>query len=81
MHIEFILPSGAGGLAAGYRSHRLRTQIKTWADEHNIQVKSFNGAAYRLCFEFTKPSDYTLFALCWQVNSSFDKFVLVDDSI
>lgn len=79
MHIEFILPSGAGGLAAGYRSHRLRTQIKAWAAEHNIQVTHFNGQAYRLCFEFAKQSDYTLFALSWNKASSWDDYVLVTE--
>ena len=78
MHIEFTLPNGAGGMAAAYRAHRLTTQVNEWAKLHNIQVKKYNAPTYRLCFEFGKASDYTLFALAWTVNSSWDAYTLVD---
>lgn len=77
MHIEFTLPNGAGGMAAAYRAHRLSTQINEWAKLHNIQVKKYNAPAYRLCFEFAKNSDYTLFALSWEINTSWDDYKLI----
>lgn len=76
-HIVFKLPNGAGGAAAQYCAYKLTTQIKTWAEQHNIQVKHYNGAAYRLCFEFGRTSDYTLFALSW----SGKEYELVESNI
>lgn len=78
MHIEFRLPSGAGGMAAGYRNQSLRKRVNEWATTHNITVINYTNG-YRCCFEFAKDSDYTLFALCWHVKSLWDEFVIVKD--
>ena len=79
MHIEFTLPRGAGGQAAGFYAMNIRKQITAWAEQHNVQVKSYCGASYRLCFEFGRPVDYTLFALHWQPNSEFNRYTLIDE--
>ena len=79
MHIEFKLPTGAGGMAALHWSNRLKQRIVQWAAERNITVEYYNGTAYRLCFEFEKPSDYTLFALSWTVNSEWDHYNVINN--
>ena len=81
MYIEFKLPQGAGGLAAGYYSMNIKRQIDAWAAQHNVQVDSYNGASYRLCFKFGRPVDYTLFALYWQPTSEFNTYRLVNDDL
>ena len=77
MHLEFRLPSGAGGMAAGYRNQNLRKRVGNWAAEHNVKLINYTNG-YRCCFEFGKPSDYTLFALSWQVKSVWDEYTIVD---
>ena len=76
MHIEFKLPSGAGGMAAGYKSMDLRKRVGAWAAQYNVTVKN-HTQGYRICFEFARDSDYTLFALSWQPHSTWDEFTLV----
>lgn len=78
MHIEFKLPTGAGGAAAQHNAYRLKRDVTAWAEHHNTTVTSYNGLAYRLCFEFANPRDYTLFALSWEVNSMWDQYMLVE---
>lgn len=77
MHLEFRLPSGAGGMAAGYKGMSLRKQISAWAAKYNVTVKNWTNG-YRICFEFERDSDYTLFALSWQPKSSWDTFTIVE---
>lgn len=77
MHIEFKLPTGAGGAAAQHRAYTLSKQIKDWANQHNTHVDYNTGPAYRLCFTFAREQDYTLFALSWTINSSYDNYIVV----
>lgn len=76
MHLEFKLPQGAGGMAAGYRNMHLKKRILAWADQHNITVINYTNG-YRCCFEFARDGDYTLFALTWQVRTPWDEFTVV----
>ena len=76
MHIEFILPRGAGGMAAGHFAHSIRKKMKEWADKHNVTVINYVGG-YRICFEFANDHDYTLFALTWQPQNSWQQYKLV----
>lgn len=76
MHIEFKLPTGAGGMAAGHFSAMLRKRINQWADDHNTSVTNYVGG-YRICFEFARPSDYTLFALTWTPQNQWQRYELV----
>ena len=78
MHIEFRLPQGAGGMAAGHRNHLLKKRVRAWADEHNIAVINWTNG-YRCCFEFAKDSNYTLFALSWPVKSMWDEYTVIDE--
>lgn len=77
MYIQFKLPSGAGGMAAGYRNQLLKKRVRAWADEHNITVVNWTNG-YRCCFEFAHEHNYTLFALCWQPASIWDQYEIIN---
>lgn len=78
MYIQFKLPSGAGGMAAGYRNMHLKKRVQALADLHNITVINWTNG-YRCCFEFARASDYTLFMLAWEVKSIWDQYELIND--
>lgn len=64
MYIEFRLPSGAGGMAAGHASAMIRRQIAEWAEKHSISYKTKTVKyTLRLCLE--SDAEYTLFQLSW----------------
>lgn len=71
-HIEFGLPCGSGGLAAGYHSQYIRKELAKWSREYNVTVKtSVINRDYRswICVEFAENSDLTLFALTWTAKT------------
>ena len=81
MYIEFKLPSGAGGMAAGYRNMHLKKRIREWAELHNVTITHWNASSgYRSCFQFARESDYTLFALSWQATSIWDQYEIVNNT-
>jgi hypothetical protein len=64
MYIEFRLPNGAGGMAAGYALSSIRHDIEIWAEKHNIPYKTkLHKYTFRLCLNTDK--EYTQFALTW----------------
>ena len=64
MYIEFRLPNGAGGMAAGHALHILRQEITTWAAKYDVEFKTkVVKYTMRLCFE--NPEIYTLFQVSW----------------
>lgn len=65
MYIEFRLPSGAGGSAAGMALTYINIDIDNWLKKHNIQNHrtKIHKYTYRLCLASDK--DYTHFALTW----------------
>lgn len=74
--IEFRLPQGAGGMAAGYRSQHLRKRLSEWAEKHNATIDTVT-VPYKLRVTFFKDSDLTLFALEWEVSSPWDQFTTI----
>jgi hypothetical protein len=72
MYIEFRLPSGAGGMAAGHALSLIRKDIEAWAAKYRIEYRTkIHKYTYRLCLYSDK--DYTQFALTWEPNSSVSK--------
>jgi hypothetical protein len=65
MYIEFRLPSGAGGAAAGTALAHINIDIDSWIRKHNIQYHKtkLHKYTYRLCLN--SEQDYTQFALTW----------------
>lgn len=73
MYIEFRLPNGAGGMAAGYALNEIRKDIEAWAEQHNIPFRTkLHKYTFRLCL----PSDkeYTQFAFTWNPKNASSKY-------
>jgi hypothetical protein len=70
MYIEFRLPSGAGGVAAGTALTHINIDIDTWITKFNIEnhKTKLHKYTYRLCLATDK--DYTQFALTWNPKYS-----------
>ena len=68
MYVEFRLPSGAGGIAAGHAAHMIRREIAAWAEKYSIPYKTkIHKYTLRLCLE--SDADYTHFQLSWDSTS------------
>jgi len=67
--IEFGLPTGSAGMAAGMHGQRIRRWLVEWKDRYNVDVTihSIQQKKYRswLIVEFHREEDLTLFALTW----------------
>lgn len=79
MIIEFRLPNGAGGMAAGHASAQLKKKIKVWAEQHNNPVYNAGVAMpYRYHLTFEDEQNYTLFALTFEQGAWFSRFEIID---
>lgn len=65
MYIEFKLPSGAGGMAAGYTSQAINKKLAAWAEDYGYSYTTKYGR-YRLWVVFDDPAAYTAFGISWQ---------------
>ena len=70
MYIEFRLPSGAGGVAAGTALTHINIDIDDWVRKFDIRNHrtKLHKYTYRLCLASEK--DYTQFALTWNPKYS-----------
>lgn len=68
MHVEFKLPSGAGGQAAHYSCTVLRQALERWQCIYGFAYTT-EITYYKLTVRFTDERAYTVFALCWPVNT------------
>lgn len=64
MHVEFKLPSGAGGQAAHYSCSVLNRELARWQDLYGFAYTT-KVTYYRLEVKFADERAYTLFALSW----------------
>ena len=76
MYLEFRLPSGAGGMAAGYTKQGINKELKRVCKQYNIDLKEQVTKAYRYRISFKRDQDYTLFALVWQPKSSYFNYTV-----
>ena len=67
MHIEFKLPSGAGGQAAHYSCTVLNRELARWSDLYGFHYET-QVTYYKLAVRFQEDSAITMFALCWPVT-------------
>ncbi len=76
MHIEFMLPTGAGGQSALYYNTVLDQHLAEWSQfYHCAYTKTLSY--YRASIRLNSEQDYTLFALTW--TWSTPKWVIKDD--
>lgn len=64
MHIEFKLPSGAGGQAAHYSCTVLNRELARWSDLYGFHYET-QITYYKLSVRFQEDSAITMFALSW----------------
>jgi len=67
MHIEFRLPTGAGGQAAIYGCSILNRELAVWSEFYGFEYTK-TVSHYKISIEFPDPRAYTVFALTWQVK-------------
>ena len=76
MHIEFKLPSGAGGQAALYSCSVLNRELARWRDLYGYTYKT-EVTYYKLSLRFDDARAYTWFALCWPLTQI--KYTIEED--
>jgi len=59
MYIEFRLPQGAGGLAAGYTSQYITRQLTEFAREYGFNFRQ-ETVAYHKRIQFNDERAYTI---------------------
>ena len=83
MHIEFRLPSGAGGMAAGHAARVIRKQLNEWHAKHGISFTT-RADGYKFIVELPTEQDYSFFRLsfdpCGFYSPSWDRIKIVDNS-
>jgi hypothetical protein len=78
--LKFTLPTGAGGMAAGYT---LRAIIKKLEElQSKGQLGKFKTKTERYEFKvwFESDSDYSLFFLIWEPFNSWHKPILITET-
>ena len=80
MFIEFQLPTGSAGMAAGMALQRIRRELKTWSDRYNIAYTSKTVKyTHRVCFD--SDSLYDFFVMSWNPKGIdyLNRYVVVSD--
>lgn len=67
MHIEFRLPTGAGGQAAHYSCSVLNRELARWQDLYGFEYTT-RITYYKLSVHFTDEQALTMFALSWPMT-------------
>jgi hypothetical protein len=81
MYIEFRLPNGAGGMAAGHACAMLRKKISEWAEQNgNPTYKAGVEGAYRFRLTFEDEYYYTLFSLSFKQGNFFSRFEIIQNN-
>ena len=73
MYIEFRLPTGAGGMAAGVALNHINIDIDNWVRQHHIKSHRTKLHKYTYRLSLVNEKDYTLFALTWDPIYSASK--------
>ena len=67
--VEFGLPTGSGGMAAGMHGKRIRDWLVEWKNKYNVDI-TVQPTIYKnyrawVRVEFQREADLTVFALTW----------------
>ena len=80
VYLEFRLPSGVGGMAAGYTSQAIIRRITAWTDQTGFTFQTKFGK-YRLWIIFDDPVAYTAFGISWQPWSVYSVPEFIDKTL
>ena len=81
MYIEFRLPGGAGGMAAGYTKQAIIKQLKETCAQLNLTIVQQVQQSYRFRIELANEREYTILSLAWQPKTQWFRFKLFDEPI
>lgn len=76
--LEFSLPSGAGGMAAGMTGSRIRKMLNDLVARKIIGGFKIKIKKYKLYVWLETDRDYTMFFLSWDQNRSWFKPTLIE---
>jgi hypothetical protein len=80
MFIEFQLPTGSAGMAAGMMLQTIKRELVKWSECYNIPYTSKTVRyTHRVCFE--QDSLYNFFVMSWNPHGSdiLNRYVVVSD--
>lgn len=81
MYIEFRLPGGAGGMAAGYTKQAINKHLKAIADSGRITIVEQVHQPYRFRVELASEQEYTILALIWPRKNEWFCYKLYNEPI
>lgn len=64
MHLEFRLPTGAGGQSALYSCSLLNRELQSWSSLYGFHYET-EITYYKLTVRFDDDQAYTMFMLSW----------------
>ena len=80
MFIEFQLPTGSAGMAAGMMLQTIKRELTRWSERYDIPYTSKTVRyTHRVCFEEDKLYDF--FVMSWNPKGSdiLNRYVVVSD--
>lgn len=70
MYIEFSLPTGAAGMAAGHANHIIGKELAAWSEKYQIPYVTKN-VKYTKRVTFEDDYHYSLFAMTWNTDQKY----------
>lgn len=70
MYIEFSLPNGSAGQAAGHANMIINNALLAWSEKYDIPYKT-KIIKYTKRVTFEKDEHYSLFAMTWNIDKKF----------
>jgi hypothetical protein len=77
--LEFILPSGAAGMAAGMTRQAIGKKIRKLQEDKKIGQYKTKTTGYRFKVWFENEIDYTTFFLVWEAINSWHKPKIIEE--
>ena len=77
MLLEFRLPSGSAGMAAGITYKVITQQIKDINSRHNTRIVEHLREGYRYIVECTEQ-DYTVLCLAWNSKNPWHRWRVIE---
>ncbi len=77
--LEFKLPNGSAGMAAGYTRAGIRRQLDNMLKENKIGPYKQKTESYRFKVWLEKEEDYTMFFLLWEARNQWQRPELTDE--
>lgn len=77
--LEFTLPTGAAGMAAGMTRGAIGNQLRALRDNGKIGPFQTKTVGYKYKVWLEKEIDYTVFFLLWEIKNSWHKPNVTDE--